>query len=343
MKSIRLCAFVCTLVPLLSCEHASQRADVGAGLPKADLLQALPGGWNDEVRQKLASWLEAAPASQRGPVAVFDFDNTCIRGDIGLAFFDYMITGLKIKVSDEIWKQFPPDKREKIKAAWEAAEKLPAAERAQSTELATLRKLAHQAYWSLCLEEQHEKCFPWQVRFYAGYTPEEITALAEEVLNQQLAQLLGSQQLRAGPDDQEPAIMATGIRIHPEIQSLIELLGRRGFEVWLVSAGPQWVVQAGAARLGIPAQRVLGMRTRIEEGRLTTETEPPVTFRRGKVEAIEKFIGARPYLAVGDSWADADMLEFAEHALLIDRGYADLREKAERLGWAIQPVFGSGK
>jgi len=37
------------------------------------------------------------------------------------------------------------------------------------------------------------------------------------------------------------------------------------------------------------------------------------------------------------------MLEFAEHALLIDRGYADLREKAERLGWAIQPVFGSGK
>ena len=234
----------------------------------------------------------------------------------------------------------PEDKREGIKGAWEALLKLPAEARDASKELQEFRKRMHQAYWSLCRHTDPAKCYPWQVRFYAGYTPDEIRAMAERVFEYELGRKLGSEVIRVGDDDPEPAITSTGLRIHKEIQQLMEVLDQRGFQLWIVTAGPQWVVQGAAKHFKVRPDRMIGMRTVLgEDGELTTEMEPPPTFRQGKVEAIEKFIGARPVLVVGDSWTDAEMLAYGENAILVDKGYADLKKKALDSGWWIQPMF----
>lgn len=316
-----------------------------AGAAGAEPAIELTGAWEQDVKLKLTELIKAKGKASQGydpaarPVVVFDFDNTCIRGDIGRAFFDWMSIHQKFKFTDAIWETLPEDKRAGIRAAWEAVQKLPEAERATSPQLQEFRKRMHQAYWSLCHEADPEKCYPWQVRFYAGYTPEEVRAMAAEVFKYELGRKLGSEPIRAGDDDPKPAITSTGIRVHSEIRDLMQVLDQQGFDVWVVTAGPQWVVQAAADSFPIERDKMIGMRTKLVDGKLTVEMEPPPTFRQGKVEAIKQFIGAKPVLVLGDSWTDAEMLDYGEHAILIDRGYADLRKKAFEAGWWIQPTF----
>lgn len=316
-----------------------------AGTVAADAERPLPGAWEPDVRNHLLELI--ATYGKEGekydpakpPVVVFDFDNTCIRGDIGRAFYDRMVRERRIRFSDAVWKAVPEDKRAVIRAAWNQVNALPEDQRDDSTAMKTFRKLAHQAYWSLCHETPADRCYPWQVRFYAGYEPSKLNRLAYDVINEELKRPLGSEQIRTGPDDPSPAITSTGIRIHAEIRELMFELRRNGFEVYIVTAGPQWVVAGAARHFAVASEYVIGMRTKIKDGKLTSQIDPPPTFKEGKVQAIQKYIGVQPVLALGDSWTDADMLSYAKHAVLIDRGYADLKEKAVQAGWWIQPPF----
>ncbi|MBN2494584.1 MAG: haloacid dehalogenase-like hydrolase [Deltaproteobacteria bacterium] len=306
---------------------------------------ALSGAWEPAVRTSLEKLIAergkggAAYDAAKPPVAVFDFDNTCIRGDIGRAFFDFMVTSGKIQFDEAVFATLPADKRPAVEASWKAVQALPADKRADSRELRSLRKQMHQIYWSLCSGTESDKCFPWQVRFYAGHTPAEIEKMGAEVMDAELKRKMGSEPIRIDDQDASPAITSTGIRIHEEIKELMERLAGAGFDLWIVSAGPQWVVKGAAHHFPVPPEHVIGMRTRLVDGKLSAEMEPPATFRQGKVEAIEKHIQRKPVLCAGDSWSDAEMLDHAEHALLVDRGYLDLKKRAREKGWWVQPTF----
>jgi phosphoserine phosphatase len=307
--------------------------------------EALPGSWENDVRENLLKFIAEQGRGGKNydpklpPLVVLDFDNTCIRGDIGRSFFDWMIAERKIRFSEELLAALPEELRPAIKTAWEKLSNLPSEKQAASDELQALRKLMHQAYWSLCRQEASDKCFPWQVRFYAGYTPAELSDMAFRLVGEEIKKPLGSEIIKAGPEDTSPGVTGTGIRIFEEVRTLTVQLEKHGFDVWIVSAGPQWVVEGAAKYFGFDPKRVLGMRAKVTGGKLTSEIEMPPTFREGKVKAIEKFIGRKPVLALGDSWTDFEMLSYAAHALLFDRGYLDLKQKAQDAGWWIQPAF----
>ena len=236
MKRSSVFRFILGCFPLIlvfsGCPEKKEKTDVSPAGTKPDLApqDLLPGAWESDVKHNLIKLVVAHGEGSAQydpkdpPVAAIDFDNTCIRGDIGRAFFDWMVTERKILFTEEIFKALPGDKRKDIKAAWKKLKKLPAEKQADSVELQTFRKLMHQAYWSLCYNTPPEKCFPWQVRFYAGYTPEEIRNMAKEVTDSELEKPMGSEPIKAGPDATAPAITSTGIRIHKEVQSLIALL-----------------------------------------------------------------------------------------------------------------------
>lgn len=338
---------LCWLVPLfgvflgLQCvprvpEANPQHSGVSGGLK---------GNWEADVQARLIELIQTRGRGSSGydaskpPVVVFDFDNTCVRGDLGRAFFDFMVTGLRIHFREEIFSALPEKTRGVIRETWAAIEKLPSDSRAGSREARQLRKLMHQSYWNLCQETNAAQCYPWQVRFYADYSPDEISRLAKELFDQELKRPLGSETLEVDANDTQPSITATGLRVHPEIRQLVGLLREQGFDVWIVSAGPQWVVKAAAPALGVLPDHVLGMRTKLVDGKLSSEIDPPTTFREGKVQAIQKFIGRRPVLALGDSWTDFEMLKDAEHAILLDRGYEDLKRACMDAGAWIQPNF----
>ncbi|NMC69956.1 MAG: HAD-IB family phosphatase [Myxococcales bacterium] len=124
----------------------------------------------------------------------------------------------------------------------------------------------------------------------------------------------------------------------PAMLELLRGLAAAGVEVWLVSASNHWVVAATGMRIGLPFERTIGVRTEVENGILTDRIVPPMPCEGGKVEAIDRFIGRRPDLAVGDGLGDLAMLEVAAARLCVGlrtRRDAPLLRVARERGWPI--------
>lgn len=241
--------------------------------------ELLTGRWLPEVRTPLLA-LVTAPHAGAPPVCVLDWDNTCIRGDIGEAML-----------------------------AW-----LDAADGGDRMG----------RYEAMLVDQGERAAYVWCAEVLGGRTEVALRTLAWHAWSGGLA--------------------SGDLAERPEIRELMWILQRCGWDVWIVSASHEALVEVAAQRYGIPAGRVVGMRLAIDEqGVLLPRVEEPVTYREGKVRAIEARIGRRPALAVGDAETDLDMLEQATHQLLIDRGDPDLRARAEAAGWWLQPAFEGGR
>lgn len=101
------------------------------------------------------------------------------------------------------------------------------------------------------------------------------------------------------------------------VRNLIEYLQFKGVEVIVVTASVKWAVEAPVVPLGIPAENVLGVTTKIENGIVTDIQDGPVTYGKGKTEALLKRTnGVRPILAAGNTIGDRELIESATHVQL---------------------------
>jgi HAD superfamily hydrolase (TIGR01490 family) len=122
-------------------------------------------------------------------------------------------------------------------------------------------------------------------------------------------------------------------RIFAELRELTRQLAAQGCEIWAVSSTNNWVVEVGAEKFGIPAERVLAATVVIEaecaSGRLLR-----VPTDELKATAIQEVI-ARPVDAVfGNSMHDFAMLEIAREAYAVNPN-PDLEREATVRGWNI--------
>ena len=122
-------------------------------------------------------------------------------------------------------------------------------------------------------------------------------------------------------------------RIFPELQQLTRQLAAQGCELWAVSSTNNWVVEAGAAAFGIPAERVLAATLAIEDG-LVTDRLLRVPTDELKQTAIEEVIGKPVDAVFGNSMHDFAMLERARDAYTVNPN-RDLEAKAAELGWNV--------
>ena len=122
-------------------------------------------------------------------------------------------------------------------------------------------------------------------------------------------------------------------RIFPEMRELARLLAAAGCELWAVSSTNQWVIEAGAARFGLPAERVLAAAVAIENG-LATGRLLRVPTGEGKARVIRERIAGPVDVVFGNSIHDAAMLNLARHAFAIHPN-PDLEKIAQLNSWAI--------
>lgn len=125
-------------------------------------------------------------------------------------------------------------------------------------------------------------------------------------------------------------------RIYEPMRALVDETRRRGCTPWIVSASNHWLVQAAAPFVGIDPSHAIGLRLAVRDGVLTREPVEPVTWRAGKAEAIERFIGVTPALVSGDAMGDFEMMNSARAALLVvHEGRTDpaLLAHARECGW----------
>jgi HAD superfamily phosphoserine phosphatase-like hydrolase len=119
---------------------------------------------------------------------------------------------------------------------------------------------------------------------------------------------------------------------------LMRGLAEGGLEVWIVSASNHWVIAAAAARIGIDPSRTIAIRTEVVKGTLTDRLIPPIPCEGGKVLAIDKWIGKRPDMALGDGLGDLAMLEVSTRPLVVGsrlKRDAPLVRRAQEHRWPV--------
>jgi phosphoserine phosphatase len=99
--------------------------------------------------------------------------------------------------------------------------------------------------------------------------------------------------------------------LEPQKQLIAELLGR-GIQVSIVSASTHWAVEAAAHLVGLDSSAALGVKTKIVNGRITTDQDGEITWREGKrVALLKKTGGVAPLFCSGNSSGDLHLLETA--------------------------------
>lgn len=128
----------------------------------------------------------------------------------------------------------------------------------------------------------------------------------------------------------------------PEVEGWVHRMHAAGWQVWVVSASNRWAVIEGAKRLGIPAQRVLGVELSLADSVATAELAQPVPYAQEKVAALGRRGIAEYALAFGNTLGDANLLEHARLASVAVTPDAALYREAVRRGWWVTSPDATG-
>lgn len=127
-----------------------------------------------------------------------------------------------------------------------------------------------------------------RVRFLSGLTADEIQSIGDRMFHKKYQN-----------------------KMYPEMKALIQNLENFGFEVWILSASPELLYQRFCAQqLGLPEDRIIGVKSRVGEGNVVTdELVYPVSQDEGKADVVRTFIKADPLFVGGNSRGDLEMME----------------------------------
>jgi phosphoserine phosphatase len=292
--------------------------------------------WSDDALETLEAVLGKAKRSNKERTIILDFDNTCLEGDCGALIHVHLSRQLRWAFDDGFTDQIPASiGGPTIRELWNEY-------KASEGQPESRKKLAHALYRELVLifprhlsEYGPESTYRWATSLYTGISVDDMQTLAREMIA-----LEGSHPMRKEtiepPNEGDPKIsIHRGLRKRPAVRELIEHFDQTELRTHIVSASNEWTVREASRWTGVPSARVHGNRATGEEGFITATPVEPITWGHGKVVVAEGLSQDPPLLAVGDSRTDKELLDFAEHAILVDRGDAELAEYGRSKGWAI--------
>ena len=308
------------------------------------------------------------------PIAIFDWDGTCASGDIADLVFHAQCRDLAFHFDSPEFVKWVEEISvpSRILECYEmyCARKTPDTRAALRFELERTR-------WALHQSEDDNQAWAWDTGAFVGWTPAQVREYTRRVIARELAQPRSTEQLFS---DDELAIefarameprhavhdaqgmkvtamrdatitrdtltleLARGLRERAEMRELLYRFRAAGWAVFVLSASPQWQVEAFAERYFFPAQNVIGMRRARVNGKITAEFEPPCSWGDGKLDAYQMFVtrARPPNFCAGDSVGDWKLLEWAtDCALLIEPTRDAVRQFAQwkqALGemWLVQ-------
>lgn len=299
------------------------------------------GNWYAGNFSRIRDALSRLPAQGQGtgqdrhpPFAVFDFDNTCIFRDIGQAVFRVQLLELRYRIDPATLAALLPSEGATLSdTPW------------QPLRSAILHY--YQILWPLIRAGEYEKAksdpacrhftalFSWFVgrarntpelgpcyvlsllaKLQAGHTLQELRDFCTQVLRRVRQEPLATLELHTQLPEPLGEIRTrypTGLQPFAEMRRLMVLLQEHGLRCYVVSASSDWLVKTAAALLAFPVAEkdIFGVRVGLGPGAMALpEAEPgyPLTYRAGKNEVIDRYIGGTPWLVAGDADTDYDML-----------------------------------
>ncbi|MER7170736.1 haloacid dehalogenase-like hydrolase [Streptomyces mesophilus] len=344
--------------------------------PKACPTLTIGQGWHADNKARLQSLMDEYGACGDGrgrrPVAVFDWDNTVIKNDVGDATMFWMLRNGRINAPyKNDWhttsRYLTDDAAIALRQACpETNGALPTDKNtACADEILSVYAdggtTTGKAAFAGHDHRRMEPSYAWLAQLTRGRTAHQVQEFAAAARRENLAAPIGTKQ-RVGTKD------VTGwVRYYDQQRDLIRALRRAGFDVWISSASPEPVVEVWARGVGIAPDRVIGIRNVTEHGRLTRHLkgcgtvadgdDSMITYIDGKRCWINQEVygmqGAaaervqpaerRPVFAAGDSDTDVSFLRDATALrLVINRNKAELMCRAydDSDGrWLVNPMF----
>jgi phosphoserine phosphatase len=292
-------------------------------LPALLVLVACQGrtnfGWSPEVLAVVDATVQAhradlAGAADQRPLAVFDFDNTTVQGDVAYEAIRHVARTARMGFDVRRPTVFLPTPL--VLSLLTVREGLDADALAKLVRQTTYTLF--QRYRWLANEADKQVALTYVARLFSGWKPDALRDFVREAWEIAMPEPVCVQRLEPEGLEGEPFEVRTGLGYRPGVRWMMDRLRAAGFDVWIVSASPKPVVEVGAAAYGVPADHVIGTRLKPEpNGALGIEVVPPIPWRQGKQEAIEALIGRKAALVFGDSWTDVEMLSAAEHGVLM--------------------------
>ncbi|MCR8639700.1 haloacid dehalogenase [Leptospira interrogans serovar Ricardi] len=252
--------------------------------------------WNPELYDIL---MQLRPGT-----AAFDFDNTLIRNDFGEAVMEsFLLEGV------------PAYKGDISLLLGENGDKA-LSSRYQNPDL--FRSIVLTQYETIQSKFGLEASYRWSSWIFSGHSPKVLKEISKKIWNQH-------------------AINSSrySVKIYQPMKELLDHLIENEWEIWIVTASPEEIIQSVSHLFGIPSERVLGMQLSIKEEVHSSEILEPFTYGIGKVKRLKVATGGYSDLAFGDSINDFDLLSSATKVgIFLDRG----KNVIPPLSVKIQPV-----
>ncbi|MEU7064987.1 haloacid dehalogenase-like hydrolase [Streptomyces sp. NPDC046161] len=364
---------------------------LAAGAPAAQAAPAarctipkLAAGWYGDNRARLQQLIDRYGTcdpyrpTRTKPVAVFDWDNTVVKNDVGDATMYWLLRGGKIRrPATGDWsatsRYLTPAAVRALAAACDPLARpgaplptgTPAGTACADEVLAVYGTATTRAGAPAFAGWDHrtlEPAYAWLSQLTQGRRPAEVRAFAAAARAENLAAPVGATQWVGS------ATTTAWVRYYDQQRDLIGALRGAGFDVWITSASPQPVVEVWAKGVGVGADHVIGIRnTTTSDGRFTSHlrgcgsvedgADTMTTYIDGKRcwinqevlgvrgAAAEKVQPAarRQVFAAGDSDTDVSFLRDATALrLVLNRNKNELMCRAYDNSdgkWIVNPMF----
>ncbi|MEU9196054.1 haloacid dehalogenase-like hydrolase [Streptomyces hundungensis] len=337
-------------------------------------------GWYGDNQARIQDLIDtygtcgAGAGHGKKPVAVFDWDNTVVKNDVGDATMYWLLRNSKIQrpVRGD-WhttsRYLTDDAATSLAAACPAGRSttLPTATDTRCADeiLAVYGEgrtgkgaPAFAGYDRRTIEPS----YAWLAQLLHGWTPAQVRVFASAARTQNLNAPADAVQT-VGSNTKATA----WVRYYDQQRDLIRTLKKAGFDVWITSASPEPVVDAWARGAGVEPDHAIGIRSTTEHGRITSHLkgcgaakdgdDSMITYIDGKRcwinqeifgvrgAAAEKVQPAtrRQVFAAGDSDTDVSFLRDATGLrLVLNRNKNELMCRAydDSDGrWIVNPMF----
>ncbi|GAA3260010.1 haloacid dehalogenase-like hydrolase [Streptomyces lavendulae] len=364
---------------LVAAAPAAQAARPGAHCTTPKLAAGWYGDNQARLQQLIDQYGSCNPyrPSREKPVAVFDWDNTVVKNDVGDATMFWLLRNGKIRQpAGGDWtttsRYLTPAAAQALATACGPLARpgaplptgtpagAPCADELNAVygTAATRTGAAAFAGWD---HRTIEPAYAWLPQLTQGWTASEVRGFAAAARTENLAAPVGTKQ-------QVGTTTATGwVRYYDQQRDLIKSLQKAGFDVWISSASPQPVVEVWAQGVGVKADHVIGIRNTTRNGRLTAHlqgcgsvkdgADTMITYIDGKRCWINKEVfgvrgpaaekvqpaSRRQVFAAGDSDTDISFLRDATALrLVVNRNKNELMCRAYDNSdgkWIVNPMF----
>lgn len=303
--------------------------------------------WYGDNRARLDALLKesgrcgASYDAAQKPVAIFDWDNTVVKNDVGDATFFYMLAHDKIlQPPNKNWRKTSRYLTSDAAQALDAAcgtlaapgQPLPTATNAACAKeilgaYVDGKTSTGKAAWAGFDYRRMEPAYAWVAQLQAGYDRAAIATFTSAAMSENLKNPVDTKQMIGG------VAVTNWIRIYPQIQDLITKMQKNGFEVWVLSASPQTMVEVWADKVGIAADHVIGIRNLEESGLYTYDLRGCGDVPDGMNDGMGNAVGNSIITYIDGKRCFVNQIIYGE------KGPAALNENADA---KKRPVFGAG-